>query len=514
MVLYIIVGLIALIMVLPLVYLVIRTASNGEAALTQLRRPATMRVLAGSAGLALIVTVASTLIGVPLAWLTTRTNLPGRRSWLVLAMTPMAIPSYIGAWTMIAMLGPKGLLQRWLAPLGVEQLPSIYGFGGAAFALTLFGYPFVLLTVRIALKRMDPALEEAARSLGKSQQATFWSITLPQLRPAITAGALLVALYTLSDFGAVSLLRYSSFTREIYISRNAMNPAGAAVLSLLLVALTLIILAAEALTRGRSRYHRASAGAARIAPLFKLGRWRWPAILFCALVMAFSVLLPIVAVLAWLIIGLQVGQPLNFQLADLLNSLLAAGLAALASVVVALPVVLLAVRYPGKWTTLFERSAYIGYALPGIVVALALVFWGAKYVSWAYQTLAMLILAYLVRFLPQAIGSIRTTFLQVNPRVEEAAQALGRSRWRVVTSITLPLLMPGMLSGAALVFLSTLKELPATLLLGPTGFDTLATDIWTNTTEVQFSQAALPALLLMCAAAASLALLLAQDRRG
>jgi len=142
------------------------------------------------------------------------------------------------------------------------------------------------------------------------------------------------------------------------------------------------------------------------------------------------------------------------------------------------------------------------------------VFWGARYVPWAYQTLAMLILGYVVRFLPQAIGSIRTSFLQINPRIEEAAQALGRPRWQVVISITLPLLMPGMLSGAALVFLSTLKELPATLLLGPTGFNTLATDIWSNTTEVQFSQAALPALLLMLAAAASLALLLAQDRRG
>ncbi len=501
-------------MLLPLVYLVIRTIGDSDAALTQLRRPNTVRVFTGSALLALVVTVASTLIGVPLAWLTTRSDLPGRRIWLVLAMTPMAIPSYIGAWAMIAVLGTKGLLQRWLTPFGIEQLPSIYGFGGAAFALTLFGYPFVLLSVRVALKRMDPALEEAARSLGKSQRATFWGVTLPQLRPAITAGALLVTLYTLSDFGAVSLLRYSSFTREIYISRNAMNPAGAAVLSLLLVGLTLLILGAETLTRGRARYHRSSAGALRIAPPFKLGGWRWPAIIFCTLVMLVSVALPILAVVSWLIIGLRAGQPLNFQLADLGNSLLAAGLAALVTVVVALPVVLLAVRYPGKLTLLLERSAYVGYALPGIVVALALVFWGARYVPWAYQTLAMLILGYVVRFLPQAIGSIRTSFLQINPRIEEAAQALGRPRWQVVISITLPLLMPGMLSGAALVFLSTLKELPATLLLGPTGFNTLATDIWSNTTEVQFSQAALPALLLMLAAAASLALLLAQDRRG
>ena len=193
--------------------------------------------------------------------------------------------------------------------------------------------------------------------------------------------------------------------------------------------------------------------------------------------------------------------------------MLAASLAALVTIALAFPVVFLAVRYPSRLTSLIERATYVGYALPGIVVALALVFWGANYLPWAYQTLGLLILAYAVRFLPQAIGSLRTSLLQINPRLEEAGRSLGQPAWRVVLSVTLPLLRPGIISGAALVFLSTLKELPATLLLGPTGFHTLATDIWNNTAELRFSQTALPALLLMVAAGASLALLLANERK-
>ncbi|WP_110514437.1 ABC transporter permease [Herpetosiphon llansteffanensis] len=507
-------GLIALMMVLPLGYLLLRTSEAGDAAWAQLQRPTTLRVFTGSALLAITVTLGSLLIGLPLAWLTTRTNLPGARIWLGLIMLPMAIPSYIGAWAIIAVLGPRGLLQQWLAPLGVERLPEVYGFWGAAGALILFGYPYIVLNVRVALRKLDPALEEAARSLGQRSGQIFWRITLPQLRPALAAGSLLVVLYALSDFGAVSLLRYSSFTRAIYLQyRASFDRTGAAVLSLLLVGLACGLLAAEALSRGRARYYRSSAGVSRQAKVVELGRWRWPALLFCSVVVLFAVVLPIVAIVAWLIIGIRSGQAWNVQLADLGNSLLAASLAALVTIVLAFPVVFLAVRYPSRLTSLIERATYVGYALPGIVVALALVFWGANYVPWAYQTLGLLILAYAVRFLPQAIGSLRTSLLQINPRLEEAGRSLGQPPWRVVLSITLPLLRPGIVSGAALVFLSTLKELPATLLLGPTGFHTLATDIWNNTTELRFSQTALPALLLMLAACGSLALLLANERK-
>jgi iron(III) transport system permease protein len=182
-------------------------------------------------GLAAVVTAASVAVAVPLAWLTARTDLPGRRAWAVLAALPLVIPSYVGGFVLVSMFGPRGLLQDALAPLGVERLPEIYGLPGAALALTLFSYPYVLLTVRGALRGMDPALEEASRSLGSGGWATFFRVTLPQLRPAIVAGALLVALYSLSDFGAVSLLQFDSFSREIYTQyRSAFDRTPAAIL--------------------------------------------------------------------------------------------------------------------------------------------------------------------------------------------------------------------------------------------------------------------------------------------
>ena len=169
-------------------------------------------------------------------------------------------------------------------------------------------------------------------------------------------------------------------------------------------------------------------------------------------------------------------------------------------------------RYPGLLSSLLERITYVGFALPGIAVALGLVFFGANYARFLYQNISLLILAYVILFLPTAVGSARTSFLQVNPRVEEAARSLGRAPLQVFTSVTLPLVRPGILAGAALVFLLTMKELPATLMLGPIGFSTLATSIWSAASEAFFAQAAAPALLLILASSAPLAFLMLRER--
>src|SRR5690606_37763801 len=196
--------------------------------------------------LAVLVTAAANAIALPLAWLTTRTDLPARRFWVIVTALPLAIPTYVGAFAMIGALGPRGMLQGWLEPLGVERLPSIYGFRGAFVVLTFFTYPYVLLTVRAAYRRLDPSLEEVSRTLGRGSFTTFVRVVLPQLRPSIAAGSLLVALYTLSDFGAVSMLRYDTFTRAIYVQyRGALNRGSAAVLGIVLVVLTIAVLAAE-----------------------------------------------------------------------------------------------------------------------------------------------------------------------------------------------------------------------------------------------------------------------------
>ncbi|MBX3052183.1 MAG: iron ABC transporter permease [Caldilineaceae bacterium] len=504
---------VALAMLLPLGYLILRAGNVGtEKALALVLRASTLQVMGNSALLAVSVTAISLALSLPLAWLTVRTDLPWRRGWTVLATMPLVIPSYVGGFALVAMMGPRGMVQELLAPLGVERLPSIYGFPGALWALTLFTYPYLYLSIRTGLHNLDPALEEAARSLGYSGLRTFWQVTIPNLRPAITAGALLVLLYTLSDFGAVSLLRFNSFTRAIYIQYlSSFDRSLASMLSLILVLMTVLILIAERRSRGRIRYYRSSAGVMRRRRPITLGRWRWPALIFCGLVVIAALLSPTGVIVFWLLRGLAAGDSLQPVWEAARNSLYAAGLAAGAAIVLAVPVAYSSGRYPSRWTSLITQSVYVGYGLPGIVIALSLVFFGANYAPWIYQTLAMLVFAYVVRFLPQAVGSVQSCLEQISPRLEEAARSLGLNRPRVFLRVTAPLLRPGILTGTALVFLTTIKELPATLLLGPTGFSTLATQIWSATDEAFFARAAMPALLLLLISALSIFLILSQD---
>ncbi|MEK7847951.1 MAG: iron ABC transporter permease, partial [Chloroflexota bacterium] len=377
------------------------------------------------------------------------------------------------------------MLQNLLAgPLGIERLPEIYGFPGAMLALTLFTYPYILLGVRAALSGLDPALEEASLSLGRSPRSTFFRVTLPQLRPAIAAGALLVALYALSDFGAVSLLQFDSFTRQIYVQyQGSFDRTLAALFSLVLVALTVSVLVAEGRARAQHKYYRSTVGAVRPWGVVRLGRWRGPALAFCGLVALMAVVLPIVVLTYWLAQGhLREGTTgLVWSAAG--HSAYASALAALATGVLALPIATLAVRHPGRFSSVVERLSYIGFALPGIVVALSLVFFGSRYLTPLYQTIGMLLFAYVVLFLPQALGAARSSLLQVSPRLEEAARGLGYTSLGVLARITVPLMRPGLLAGGALVFLTVMKELPATLILSPIGFHTLATEVWDATSE-------------------------------
>jgi iron(III) transport system permease protein len=500
---------------MPVGYLLLRAAEAGPSAWESMLRFRTLQIMLRTGGLALAVTVASAAIAVPLAWLTARTDLPLRRMWGVLTALPLVIPSYVGAYLMVAGLGPRGMLQGWLERLsGLSRLPDIYGFPGALLILTLLSYPFILLSVRAALVRIDPALEEASRSLGYGPWETFRRVTLPQLRPALAGGGLLVTLYVLRDFGAVSIMRYDTFTRVIYVEyQSSFNREGAATLSLLLVALTLGLLALEVWTRGRARYYHSGAGASRSPSVARLGRWRWAASLFCAAVVGLAVVLPAGVLLYWLVRGLLGGLQLAPLWTAVTNSTLASGLATAFTLVAALPVVVLSVRRPGRLAHLLERLTYTGFALPGIVAALALVFFGIRYARSLYQTLPILIVAYGILFLPQAVGAVRGSLLQVHPSLEEAARGLGRRPLQVFATIDLPLIRPGIAAGAGLVFLTTMKELPATLILGPFGFKTLATSVWSAVSEAFFTQAAAPALLLILISSLPMAFLVLDGQR-
>ncbi|MDB9373023.1 ABC transporter permease [Nodularia sphaerocarpa] len=505
---------VAVAITLPLVYLVIRAVGIGADEFWALiSRPRNITVFFNSAAMAATVTLFSTLIAVPLAFLTVRTDLPGRKFWLVATTLPLAVPSYVGSFALIAALAPRGsFLQLLLQPLGVEELPSIYGFPGAVLAITLFTYPYLLLSVRSGLQGIDPSIEEAGRSLGYSSRETFFKVVLPQLKPSMIAGGLLVALYSLRDFGTPSLMRFDAFTRVIFTQYKAsFNRNTAAVLSLMLVTLVLLILWLEYRVRSRAAYYSRGSASLRPPKIVKLGIWKWPALGFCLLITSFGVVLPVGITLFWLIRGLNTGYSFPNLLPSIFNSISAAGLAAIAATIFALPVAILSVRFPTKITAIIERCSYIGFGVPGIVVALSLVFFGANYLPFLYQTLPMLIFAYLVLFLPQSVGAIRTSLLQVNPQLEESARSLGRNPWQALREVTLPLVRPGVLSGAVLVFLTAIKELPATMLLAPIGFNTLATQIWQATENVDFADAAASSLTMLLVSMGSTLLVLSQE---
>jgi iron(III) transport system permease protein len=503
--------LIASIELLPLIYLDLRTFGAGETAWQILFRSKTATVAFNSVLLASAVAVTAIVLAVPLAWLTTRTDLPGQRFWSAAAALPLVIPSYIGALVVVAAFGPRGMLQSALEPFGIERLPSLYGFTGSWLTLSLFTYPYVFLTVQAALRGLDPSLEEAARGLGHGPWRTFFAVTAPRLRPAAAAGGLLAALYTLGDFGVVTLLRYDAFTRAIYVQyRSAMDRHGAALLALLLVALSALVLAVEARARGNAAIHRLSSGAARRARPVRLGRATIPALLFCALVVGLAVVVPVGILVIWLLRSLGDGANIAALPAATFHSLSLGIWTALIATACALPIATLLVRFPGRSARLVERLALLGYALPGIVVALAFVAFGAS--TPFYQTVGMLVVACVVRYLPQALGSTRAALLNVSPRLEEAARGLGRNQASAIASVTIPMARPGILAGAALVLLTTMKELPATLVLSPTGWETLPVQVWTAANDAAYGRAAAPALTLTVAASIPMLLLTRRDR--
>lgn len=515
---------VAIILLVP-GYLLFRAAGAGQATLETLASARTWATLGNTLLLAGAVVVSSAIIALPLAWLVSSTDLPGKRAWSVLIALPLVIPSYVAAYLYASLLSPRGVVQGLLEPLfGIERLPPIYGFGGAWLVLTLITYPFTYLTVRAAFQRLDPSLIEAARSLGHTPRQAFWRITVPALRPSLVAGSLLVALYCLRDFGAVNLLQFGTFTRVIYNRYQAYRLDEAAAMALLLVALTAILLYLDFRSRGRSRYARLSAGCARVRPPTHLGWWKLPALAFVALIVFLALVVPAGGLGYWFWRGLNQDWlvrdlgPAQSNVASLVTlirpawnsfvvSLIAAGL----TIALALPVTVLAVRKPGRLSHALERLTYTGAALPGIVIALAYVFIGVNYARSLYQTLPMLLIAYVVLFLPQAVGSERASLLQVSPKLEEAGRSLGKRPAHVFRRITLPLVRPGLLAAGAMVFLTAMKELPTTLILSPIGFDTLAVQIWSNISEAFFARAAAPTLLLILLSSVPLALFTLRD---
>ena len=449
--------------------------------------------------LAGLATMWAMALALPLAWLVVRTDMPFRNACRWLAVIPLAIPSYIGAMAYIAFLGPVGSVNTWLSSLtgSHQQWLNIYGFWGGVFVLGLFTYPYIFLLVSAALEATNPSVEETARSLGESPLGVLRRVTLPMLRPSILAGGLLAFLYALSDFGSLSLLRVQVFTTAIYHQLNTrFDQAAAAMLSFVLVLITLAVLLSQRALMSRRSYVTIT-GTARVARPLPLGRWRWPAAALAGGILSLSVFIPLGVLLAQTGSLEQFTDVLREQWAFIRNSLALAGAAATLAMIIGFLIAFSAKRAKGPVGAAISGTIQIGYAIPGTVLGLSLILLYNTYLPWLYGTVGILVLAYLIRFLTQSVQGIDAALAGINPHLEEAARSLAASPATVLRRILAPLVRPTLFAVWTLVFISAMKELDATLLLRPAGFDTLPVRVYIHTVEAEYAKAGALALLLI-----------------
>jgi iron(III) transport system permease protein len=482
---------VAALMAVPLAFLLIEAAGVGSAELRSLIfRPLTWSLLWNTVRLSAVVTVACAVIGTAAAWCVERTDLPGRRVWAVLVVIPLAIPDFVVSF---------GWNSLWT---------WAHGFTGAVIVMTLATYPLVYLPVAASLRGADPGQEEIARSLGVGRVRAFARITLGQAKGAILGGCLLVALVLLAEFGAFEILGYQTFTTEIFSEFHGYSFAASCALSLVLVLLSLLVLAGEGALSGRGRGGRVTRTGPmtqRVTPPQPLGRLRWPVLALFAALVVLALGIPVASTLYWMAAGLPPALSGGANVSLLNAAVHTAGYGGAAGVlatVLAFPVALLAVRQPGRVRHLLERSTYLVLGLPGVVVAFALSYFTERYLAgFGYGTAALLVACYAIMFFPLALVGVKASLARAPAGLDEVARSLGQRRLAVLYRVTARLAGPGLVAAFCLVFLSVVTELTATLLLIPTGTQTLATQFWSYETNLSYSQAAPFALVMMVVAA-------------
>ncbi|HEV3046310.1 MAG TPA: iron ABC transporter permease [Solirubrobacteraceae bacterium] len=475
----------AALVLLPLVFLVVEAQQSGWSEVRHLLLRHTVAVLLwNTVRLALACTALCALLGVTAAWCVERTALPGRRAWAVALVLPLGVPDFVVAF-------------GWIS---IDH--ALHGYLAAVMIMTLSLYPLVYLPVAAALSRSDASLEEAARSLGLNAWQTFAKVTLRQIWPAVLGGCLLVTLALLAEFGAFEIVQYRTFTVEIFTQfKLGFDTVAACALSLVLVALGLLALAGELAVSGRAAAWRTGPGARRQAPRRGLGRWAAPVLCGLATLVGLALGAPLGALVYWMARGSSTTLPTASIFPALAHTAELSAAAAAIATVLAIPVSALAIRHRGRASVLVERLAYLPMALPGLVVALGLVSFTVRYAFSLYQSSLELVVAYAILFLPLAVVGVRAAIAQAPPRLEEVGRTLGCRPASAWLRVTLPLIAPGVAAAFALVFISAATELTATLLLHPTGVNTLATQFWAYTSELSYGAAAPYALLMVAISA-------------
>ena len=466
-----------LLSLIPFGYLLVRVFGAGfDSFVESIERTRTLELLANSLLLAITVSLSAMLIGTAQAWIAVRSNLPGRKVFAVLAALPLAIPSYVAAYSWVAVI------------------PGFSGFFAAWLLLTVGTAPLVYLSVSAALARFDSATEEVASSLGAGKFAVLRKVTWPNIKGATLSGGLLSALYVLSDFGAVSIVRYDTFTRAIYNAyRASFDRNLAATLALILVAVTVLVLVVESRSRGRKPIGTVIAN--RLNRI-DLRIWKLPLVALLTGIASVSLVVPLASLTRWSIVGLPDTDWQEVSEA-LFSSIYLSVSGGMLTALLAVAIALVVVRFKTRLGFVLERSVWLTHATPGIVVALSLVFFSNQVAPWIYQTLLLVLIAYVALFLPNALSAISIPLSQSPISLDEVSSSLGLTKLQTLRRVVLPIAGPGIFAATTLVILTVLKELPATLLLRPTGVETLATRLWTETSVASFSTAAPYALLLV-----------------
>jgi len=468
----------ALLLPLGLLGLDARTAGWAEIHRV-LFRQRSLSLLEHTVAISVLVVFFAAIIGVLAAWCTERTQLPGRRMWTVLLVLPIAIPDFVVgyAWHSID--------------------PTINGLLGATLVMTLGTYPLVYLPVAASLRRTDPAMEDTAHSLGAGRVTTFFRVTLPLIRTAVLGGSVLVFLTVISEYGVFEILRYQTFTTEIFTEFQFDSQAAGA-LSVPLVCLGLLVLAVDGIIPRRAT---ATAVTKRVATPRRLSRSTAPTLGALGLLVVLGVGVPIGTLLYWIAQSQHTTLPAAATLASATQATLTySALGALIAVVLALPVAMMSFRRSSTPRVVIERSTYVTQALPGVVVALSLVYFATHYAYALYQTSVLLVVAYAILHFPLALVCVKTSVAQAPARLADVGRSLGKGPVEVFIRVTLPLLLPGLLAGFCLVFLTAVTELTATLVLAPIGVETLATQFWAYQSEVAYGAAAPYALVIVALA--------------
>ena len=495
---------------LPLVYLVVRAFDAGAGSMGDLLfRARNLELLWNTLTLTAGVLCLSTFIALPLAWLTTRTSMKGKRAWALVGVLPLAIPSYLMAYAILAMGGNIGVI----AQLTDSVFPRFQGYWGAVAILGLCNFPYLFFNLRASLLTLDPALEDVAYSLGHTHRQVLWHVTLPQLKPAFLSGGLLITLHVFSEFAAVSQMRYETLSYALYSQyMSGMNPSYGACIALMLIAVTALFIIIESRFIRGTRFDKAGSTTRRALKPFELGKWASIAYAFALLVFMVSIVAPVGTIMYW-----ASKADMTYLWADLTESLkgsmFASFPAAIISAFLVIPIVYLSVRVPSGLTRMMERVTYVGYSIPSLAFALGLVSFALKLAPGLYQTLFLLVYAYTIHYLAEAVGPVRSALYQTSPSIEEAARSLGCSRLQAIWRTTLPLIRNGVFVSMSFIFLSCMKELHLTIILSPLGYNTLALEVWSHIEEAFFAEAAPFALTILLFSGLFVGVLLIQEKK-